>query len=215
MTITRGKRDQYIDRSQESPGDRPSFHRSGVISSLMGMLTGLGMLTLMTAVLTTTVALLSLRFDLVATDDEIRGLSAISLAIAAVIVLASTVMGGFVAGRLARYGGIRVGIGASLWLMLVVGIFAGTTVWLGDTVGTLDGLDVAGLAASTPVDVATAAAIAGGGLVALALLGGLLGGRFGQMSERGETGAVVDLRGADDREALPAETSTESDNGQG
>jgi hypothetical protein len=195
MTITQEERERMINGSVEATPIEPRFHRSGVVSSLMGMLAGLGMLVLVSAILTAGGILLDLEFDLVATDGNLQQLSAIAVAITAVVILASTLIGGFVAGRTARYGGMFVGLGASLWLILVLGIFAGLTLWVGDASNAFDGFNLADrLSGIDAADLTMVAALTGAGLFLLALLGGLSGGRFGQTEERPPVETVVDLR---------------------
>jgi hypothetical protein len=210
MTITRQERERIIKGSEEMTRAQPRFHRSGIVSSLMGMLAGLGMMVLTSAVLTAGGILLGLEFDLVATDGNLQELSAIALSITAVVILASTLVGGFVAGRMARYGGLGVGLGASLWLTLALGIFAGLTLWVGDVSNTLDRFDLADrLSGINAADLTTAAALAGAGLFLLALLGGLLGGRFGQTEGRAPAEAVGDRREVEDtRESEIEDTPT-------
>jgi hypothetical protein len=199
MTITQEERERMLNGSDETTQSQPRSHRSGVVSSLMGMLAGLGMMVLMSAVLTAGGILLDLQFDLVATDGNLQEISAIAVAITAVIVLASTLMGGFVAGRTARYGGLVVGLGASLWLTLVLGIFAGLTLWVGDASNAFEGFDLADrLSGINAADLTMVAALTGAGLFLLALLGGLLGGRFGQTEGRAPAETVVDLRDEED-----------------
>lgn len=199
MTITQDERERMINGTDETAPAQPRFHRSGVVSSMMGMFAGLGMLIVMSVILTAGGILLGLEFDLLATDGNLQELSAIALSITAVVVLASTLIGGFVAGQMARYGGISVGLGASLWLALVLGIFVGLALWVGDVSNTFDGFDLADrLSNINASDLTMVAALAGGGLFLLALLGGLLGGRFGQTERRAPTETVVDLRDEDD-----------------
>lgn len=210
MTITQEERERIVKGSQGTTLEHPRFHRSGVVSSLMGMLAGLGMMVLTSAILTAGGILLDLEYDLVATDGNLQELSAIALSLAAVVILASTLVGGFVAGRMARYGGMGVGVAASLWLALVLGILAGLTLWVGEVSNTVDGLDLADrLSGINAADLTMVAALAGAGLFALALLGGILGGRFGQTEGRASTETVVDLREADDaRESDVEDTPT-------
>lgn len=199
MTITQEERERMINGSVETTRIQPRFHRSGVVSSIMGMLAGLGMMVLISAVLAAGGILLDLEFDLVATGGNLQELSAIALSITAMVILASTIVGGFVAGRMARYGGLGVGLGASLWLTLVLGIFAGLTLWVGDVSNTFDGFDLADrLSGINAADLTTVAALAGAGLFLLGLLGGLLGGRFGQTERRAPAETVVDLREVED-----------------
>lgn len=211
MTITKEERERMINGSEEGIYREPRFHRSGVISSLMGMLAGLGMLVLISALLTAGAILLNLEFDIVAANGDLQQLSVIALSVAALVILASTVVGGFVAGRTARHGGAGVGIGASLWLTVVLAGFAGLIIWLGDISNTFDGFDLADrLSGINTADLTTAAAITGGGLFVLALLGGLLGGRFGQTEGRAATETVVDLREMDDTSEAEVEDNRTS-----
>src|SRR5918996_818896 len=164
MTITQEERDRIINGSDHTTQEIPRFHRSGVVSSFMGMLAGLGMMILISAVLAAGGILLDLEFDLVATDGNLQELSAIALSITAVVILASTLVGGFVAGRMARYGGIGVGLGASLWLTVVLGIFAGLTLWVGEASNTFDGFNLSDrLSGINTADLTMVAALAGGG----------------------------------------------------
>lgn len=211
MTITQQERERMIHRSNETPQRQPRFHRSAVVSSLMGMLAGLGMLFLISAVLTAAGILLELEFDLVASDVNLQVLSAIGVSIAAVVILASTLIGGFVAGRMARYGGMGVGLGASLWLTLVLGIVAGLTLWVGDASDIFDDFNLADrLSGINVADLTMVAALAGGGLFLLALLGGLLGGRFGQTETRAPADEVLDLRDMDETKESVVEDSQTS-----
>jgi hypothetical protein len=209
MTITQQERERIINGSEETTPAEPRFHRSGVVSSLMGMLAGLGMLVLMSATLAAGGILLDLEFDLVATDGNLQELSAIAVSIAAVVLLASTLIGGFVAGRTARYGGMVVGLGASLWLTLVLAVFAGLTLWVGDVSNTFDGFNLADrLSGINAADLTMVAALTGAGLFLLAVLGGVLGGRFGHTEGRPPAETVVDLRDVEDTTVSEGEDIT-------
>ncbi len=196
MTITREERRRLIHPPEvESGYPQYRFQRSPVLASLMGMLAALGMLTLITAVLTTAGWFVRFQYGVVVSEDGIQEVSLIGLSIAAIALVASTIIGGFVAGRIARYGGISVGIGSSIGVILVLAIFGGSATWLAGTSQAIDPNDLAdSLAGVTTADLTTAAAIAAGGLLVLALLGGLLGGRFGATDEDYAAQRVVDLR---------------------
>lgn len=195
MTITREERERIINGSEESTDPQPRPKRSGVAaSSLMGMLAGLGTLFLLSGLLSAGVILIDLEFDLAGIGADLQDLSVIGLSIAALVIIASTLVGGFVAGRIARWGGMGVGIASSLWLMLILAVFAGLALWIGTVSNALDGIDPAGQFSDiSTADLTTAAAIAGGGLFVLALVSGLVGGRLGQTEEAPVTDTVVDL----------------------
>jgi hypothetical protein len=210
MSISQEERERLISGPEETVEPQPRYERSPLLASLMGALAGLGMLLLISAGLTAGGLLLNLEVGFVIADAGVQELSGISLAIAAILILASTLIGGFVAGRIARWGGTAVGIGSSLWFALMVALITGLGIWVGDAAGALDGLDLADrFSGIATADLTTAAAIAGGGLFILALLGGLFGGRLGQTDGKRPTETVVDLRHLDeDREVTPEDSRT-------
>jgi hypothetical protein len=212
MTISPEERERLVAEPEDTVEPPVRYERSPIVASLMGMLAGLGLLTLISAALAAGGLLLNLEVGFVITEAGVQEMSAIGLAVAAIVILASTLIGGFVAGRIARWGGPAVGIGSSLWFALVVALLTGLGIWAGNATNALDGLDLADpFAGIATADLTTAAAIAGGGLFVLAVLGGLLGGRFGQTDDNRPSGTVVDLRDVDqdqDRETTPEDSRT-------
>jgi hypothetical protein len=203
MTITNEERQRIVNGSEN---DTARYHRSAIATSLMGMLAALGMLTFLSVVVSAGAVLLDIEFGLVSAQANLQELSAIGLSITALVVLASVLIGGLVAGRLARYGGMLMGLFTSLWLTLVLAVFAGLALWVGTVSEALDGFDpTGGISDIATAELTTAAAIAGGGLFVLALLGGMLGGRMGQTEENPATATVVDIRDAEEREPEDAE----------
>lgn len=174
----------------------------------MGMLAGLGMLLLMTAALTAGGLIFNLELGLEITGDARVG-SIIGLAIAAIVIIASTLIGGFTAGRMARNRGFAAGIGSSLWLILVLMVFAAFALWVASASNALDGFDLTDrLRSVTTTDLATTAGIAGGGLFIIALLGGSLGGRFGEAERKRPVEEIVDIQEIES-EAADASAGTE------
>jgi len=206
MSITQEERDRMINGSVETTRAQPRFHRSGVASSLMGMLAGFGTFVLLSALLTAGAILLDLELDLLSTNGDLQQLSMIAITITAIILAASALAGGYVAGRLARHDGTLVGLGVGLWLTLVFAMFAGLGLWIGSVSDALDGVALADrLSAIDSADLTTRAAIVGGGLFVLTLLGGLLGGRFGQTEEKPAAETIVDLRPVEDTQDTEVE----------
>lgn len=169
------------------------------------MLAGLGMLVLMTATLAAGAILLNLEYDIIRLNADVEQLSWVGLTIAVVVLVVSTFVGGFVAGRTARYGGMLIGLGSSLWLTLVLALFTGMTLGLAELADTFNGFDLADrLSRFDSTALRLAAAIAAGGLFVLMLLAGLLGGRLGE--PKVDTTTVVDVR---DLESESPEAQTE------
>lgn len=211
MTITREEREKMVVGSEERAISQPRRQGSNVASSLMGMLAGLGMFFLLSVLVTAAATLFDVEFDLLPTIGDLQQLSMIAFTTTAIILAVSAMVGGYVAGRIARYDGTLVGLGASLWLTLVFALFSGLALWIGSVSGALDGFDLAGgLSAIDTADLTTPAVIAGSGLIVVTLLGGLLGGRFGQTHEMPATDTVVDLREAEDTEETEVEDTRTS-----
>lgn len=200
MTITEKERRKLIGHIETSPVPSQRFQRSGVGASLLGMLAGLGALVLITATLAAGAILLDLRFDLTRADGTVRELSATGLVIAIVVTLLAAFVGGFVAGRTARYGGMAVGAGASLWLTLVLLSFTALTLGIGAVSDRFDGFGLADrLSRFDAPGLQVAGLIAAGGLFLLVVLMGLFGGRVGE--DKVETSTrVVDISDLDSDE---------------
>lgn len=211
MTITEAERQRLLGEAEQAKVSYPRFQRSGLVASLLGMLAGLGMLVLVSATLAAGAILLALEFDLTRPVDGVREMSLVGVGIAAVVLLVSTLTGGFVAGRTARYGGAAIGLGSSLWLALVLLLFTGLTLLIGTLSATFDGFGLVDRLALVATDnLATAAAITGGGLIILGLLGGLLGGRLGETKEQ-DSRMIVDIRDIEATKGAKAEdTETEA-----
>ncbi|HXV71243.1 MAG TPA: hypothetical protein VEB69_07540 [Acidimicrobiia bacterium] len=200
-TITDEQRQRLINApptddvaTQEHPVVVYRQPRSGVLASLIGMLAALGVLTIL-AVVTASIALVSgADLDLVGTDTARL---AVALAVIGVIILVSTLVGGFVAGRVARYRGMATGLGSSLWLLVVLAVFAGLALLVNEFSPFFEGFDVAQrVAALENSDLALTGAIAAGGLLLLGLGMGLLGGRLGETERSvGAHEVVSDMNG--------------------
>ncbi len=200
-----------VATSQEVRRSESGADGSPIVASLIGMLAGLGMLVLMAAALTAGGLIFNLELGLVITGD-VRVGSIIGLAIAAIVIIASTLIGGFAAGRMARNRGFVAGIGSSLWLMLVLVAFAAFGFWVASASNALDGFDLADSVSSvTTTDLATTGGIAVGGLFIIALLGGSLGGRLGETERKRFAERIVDIQ---EVESEAADTRSETEETQ-
>ena len=133
-------------------------------------------------------------------DDAVDELTAGGLVAGLVTLVLAFLVGGWVAGRMARYDGGRNGLVTALWFLLLAAVAAGLGAWLGSEYDVFDELR---LPQPFSGDALTAAAI-GSGLVALALVlaaawfGGRLGERWHKrpdaMIVRTRDGGITDLR---------------------
>jgi uncharacterized membrane protein len=82
---------------------------------------------------------------------------------------------------MSRYNGGINGLGAGLWLILLVAVFAALGAWVGTEYNAFNQLDLPNWFAQVDVDELTAmAAVASAVLVLATLAGGYVGGRLGE-----------------------------------
>ena len=166
--------------TEEQPAVVYRRPRSGVLASLIGMLAGLGVLTILCSIAASAALVSGVDVDVI--DGDLEQLSIATLATIAVIVLTSTFVGGFVAGRVAGHGGMATGLGSTLWLLVVLVALGGLALLVNEFSPVFEGFDVAErIAALEGSDVALAGTIAAGGLLLLSLAMGMLGGRLGEI----------------------------------
>lgn len=199
MTITDPERQRLIGGSDIEPDITDEYPaviyrqpRSGLFASILGMLAGLGMLTVLVVVVSSIALVSGVELDLVAGDLE--RLSIAGVATGATILVVSCFVGGFVAGRVARYGGMVTGVGSTLWLFAILAGFGGLVLLVNEVSPALNGFDLASrLEALDDSGLELAASIAAGTLLLLGMVTGLLGGRMGEVESADGT-RVVDIR---------------------
>jgi len=176
--INNSETDDFVE-TEEQPVVVYRRPRSGVLASLIGMLAGLGVLTILCSIAASLALVSGVDIDLI--DSNLEQLSIATLATVAVIVLTSTFVGGLVAGRVAGHGGMATGLGSTLWLLVVLVALGGLALLVNEFSPVFEGFDVAErVAALDGSDVALAGTIAAGGLLLLSLAMGMLGGRLGE-----------------------------------
>lgn len=157
------------------------YGKPDLLASLVGMLAGLGTLALLGAIIAAGAGGIDYQLNLLNEEGSLDEASVIGLVVAALVVFASFVVGGFAAGRMSRYNGGINGMGAGLWLILLVAIFAALGAWVGTEYNAFNRLDLPNWFAQIDVDDLTAAAaIASVVLVLVTLAGGYVGGRLGE-----------------------------------
>jgi hypothetical protein len=154
--------------------------------SFFGWLTATGTAVLLTALLAAIGAVLGVNgiFGAQPVDSQIRTIGLVSGIVLLVVVLVAYFAGGYVAARMARFSGVKQGLGVWLWALIftivvgVLGFLAGNQV---DLLSRASGLP------RLPVD---GNALAGGGIITIAaivlisLVGALLGGLAGMRYHR-------------------------------
>ena len=187
-------------RERPVVAERPAVHpiaaardRFGGVdfpASLVGMLTALAMVVLLGGLVGAAVGVIGYQTGL--SGDNVEDISTASLIGGLVVLFASYLVGGWAAGRIARYDGARNGFMTGIWTLILAAILAGLGVWLGDEYDVLANVD---LPQWFNEDAVTTAAILSGAVGAVTmLLGGLLGGLWGTRYHRLADETLLDAR---------------------
>ena len=169
------------------------YGKPDLLASIVGMLAGLGTLVFLGALIAAGAGGIEYQLNILNEEGSLDEASTIGLVIAALVVFASFLVGGFAAGRMSRYHGGLNGFGAGLWLVLLVAIFAALGAWIGAEYNAFNRLDLPNWFAQIDVDELTAiAAIASAILIGAALAGGYIGGRLGEAYHTRVDAALID-----------------------
>jgi hypothetical protein len=160
-----------------------------VLATIAGALAALGTFLLLSSLLGAAAGTIGYQ-----TGVEGRDLSVGGLIGGLVVLFLSCLVGGWVAGRIARHRGALHGLVSPLWLLLLAGLLALLAAIFGDD---LDVTDDVGLPDWFSRDALTTGAIITGLLaLGLMLLGGWLGGKLAERHRERSSVAVVETRRA-------------------
>jgi hypothetical protein len=158
-------------------------------ATLGGALAALGAFVLLSGLIGAVVGAIGYQSGIDGNDLSVGGLIG-----GLVALFLACLAGGWVAGRLARYRGGLHGLAAVLWIVLLAAVLAALAAIAGSR---LDARDRVGLPDWFSSDsLGTAAIISGLVGLALALLGGWLGGRLGERHRQSAAVEVVEQRKA-------------------
>ncbi|WP_134768500.1 TIGR04086 family membrane protein [Nocardioides sp. 1609] len=187
-TIAPPPDEQVVYRADERDAGRAAQRkRVDLLATIGGALATLGTLLLLSSLVSAAVGTIGYQTGV---DDQ--DLSIGSLVGGLVVLFLACLVGGWVAGRIARHHGGLHGLLTVLWLVLLAGVLAALAAIFGDD---LDVTGDVGLPSWFSQDAFTTAAIISGVVaLVLALLGGWLGGRLADRHRHDETVAVVETR---------------------
>jgi hypothetical protein len=169
------------------------FGKPDFLASVVGMFAGLGVLVFLGALIAAGAGSIDYQLNIINQEGGLDEASVTGLILAALIVFGSLLVGGFAAGRMARYKGGLNGLGAGLWLILLVAVFAALAAWVGPEYNAFNRVDLPNWFAQVDVEELTAmAAVASAVLVASTLTGAYIGGRLGEAYHRRVDAALVD-----------------------
>jgi MFS family permease len=185
-------RAEAAERRQVVAAEQPAVHpiaaareRFGGIdlpASLVGMLTALAMVVLLGGLAAAAVGEVGYQTGLNRDSDTVNDISTASLVGGIAVLFVSYLIGGWTAGRIARYDGARNGLMTGVWTLVLAAALSGLAAAFGGEYDVLSNVD---LPQWFNRDAITTTAIVTGALaVAAMLLGGLLGGLWGTRYHR-------------------------------
>jgi hypothetical protein len=147
-------------------------------ASLVGMLTALSTALILAGLLGAVVGAVDYETGLESSATEI----AVGTVIAGVaVVFAAFLVGGWAAGRMARYDGARNGFAAGIWTLILAGILTGPG-WISGDYDVFRNVDLPQWFSTE--DFTTRAIIGGLAAVVAMFVGGIIGGYFGERYHR-------------------------------
>jgi hypothetical protein len=183
---------------QSDVGVREARSRFGGIdlaATLVGMLAALALLAILGGLVAAGIGAIGYQTDLDTSSLQANRteLSIAGLAGGVVLLFVAYLVGGWAAGRMARYDGGRNGLMTGVWTLLLGAILAGLGAWLGAEYNVLD--RIPNVPNWFSRDAVTIGAIASGAAAVLGmLLGGFLGGRWGGRYHRRIDGLIAATR---------------------
>lgn len=169
------------------------YGNSDFLASVIGMFAGFGTLVFLGALIAAGAGGIDYQLNIINEEGILDEASLVGLIVAAIFVFASFIVGGFAAGRMSRYNGGMNGLGAGLWMILLVAIFAALGAWVGAEYNAFNRAELPNWFAQIDVDDLTAmAAIASAVLVVATLAGGYIGGRLGETYHTRVDAALID-----------------------
>jgi hypothetical protein len=148
-------------------------------ASLVGMLTALSTTLILAGLVGAAVGAVGYQTGL---ESNAEDLSIWSMVGGIAVLFVAYVVGGWAAGRIARYDGARNGFAAGIWTLVLGAILAGLGAWIGSEYDVFQNVDLPQWFDS---DALTTAAITSGvAAIAAMFAGGILGGLWGEYYHR-------------------------------
>lgn len=191
--MTTASYERRIGGSEDVSEVYERFGKADLVASLVGMFAGLGVLVFLGALLAAGADSIDFQLNLINEEGGLDEASILGLVVAAVVVFISFLVGGYAAGRMARYSGGLNWLGAGLWLILLVAVFAALGAWVGAEYNAFSQLDLPNWFSQIDTDeLTTMAVVATVVMVAATLAGGYIGGRIGETYHTRVDAALID-----------------------
>ena len=148
-------------------------------ASLVGMLTALSTVLILAGLVGAAVGVVGYQTGL---EENAEDLSIGSLIGGVAILFVAYLIGGWAAGRIARYDGARNGFATGIWTLILAGILAGLGAWIDSEYDVFRNVELPQWFSSDALT--TAAIISGVAAIAAMFVGGILGGLWGELYHR-------------------------------
>lgn len=168
-------------------------------AALGGLLATIGTLALIASLIAAGAGGLAYQVNAIDLDGNLQELEMMGVLVATLAVFVAGLVGGWVAGRMARFDGVMNGIAAAIWMLVLVAVFAALGAWVGEE---YNAFQRAGLpdwlgqlrADDLTLEVIVASAVGIAALFAGALVGGGLGDAHNRKVDAALTDSVAGRR---------------------
>ncbi|HVD26525.1 MAG TPA: hypothetical protein VNB86_11090 [Gaiellaceae bacterium] len=158
---------------------RERFGGIDIPATLVGMLTALSTTLILAGLIGAAVGAVGYQTGL---ESDAQDLSFASMIGGVAVLFVAYVIGGWAAGRIARYDGARNGFATGIWTLILAAIVSGLAAWLGSEYDVLGNVD---LPQWFSTDAFTTTAIVSGVAAVIAMfVGGTIGGYMGERYHR-------------------------------
>jgi hypothetical protein len=185
-------RDVSIGQARRDPAVRAARERYGGVdlpATLVGMLTALAVLVLLGGLIGAAIGLIGYQTGL---EDSADDLSVAGLIGGLVTLFIAFLIGGWAAGRMARYDGARNGLMTAVWAVVLAAILSTLGAILGDEYDIFRNVDLPQFfsRAALTIGAIVSALVA----IAVMLIAGLLGGKWGERYHRRADATILATR---------------------
>jgi hypothetical protein len=158
---------------------RERFGGVDIPASLVGMLTALSTTLILAGLIGAALGAVDYQTGL---EGDARDISTWSMIGGVAVLLVAYVVGGWAAGRMARYDGARNGFATGIWTLILGGILAGLGAWIGSDYDVFRNVDLPQWFSTDAFT--TRAIISGVAAIAAMFAGGIIGGLWGEHYHR-------------------------------
>lgn len=188
--------DRNVHHAERQRADlRAVWERYGggdIPATLAGLLAAIGSLVLLAGLAAAGAGTFAVQFDTIDVDGSLLEFSALGATAAIVALFVAFFIGGWVAGRMARFDGAKNGVIVALWMLALIVVFGALGTWVGAEYNVFAQLDLPDWVSQWDNDEVALGASLAAAVAALAMFaGGYLGGFVGEAYNRRVDAALV------------------------